>query len=126
MAKGGETAVLMQDEYGDMEEDGGETWIKDELELESGRLLHRVPVRYKTWGALNAAGDNVLVVCHALTGNGAHPVQAKASPHPNHAAHSQQRSVPRLSIGGFVAQWTLRHGGQRCSVQAELSTQTGF
>jgi homoserine O-acetyltransferase len=99
----------------------------DELQLESGRLLHRVPVRYKTWGALNAAGDNVLVVCHALTGNGA-LAQAKASQHPNHAAHSHQRSVGacRLSIGDFVGQWMLRHGGQRCSVQAELSTQTDF
>ena len=26
-------------------------------------------VRYKTYGKLNDAKDNVLVVCHALTGN---------------------------------------------------------
>lgn len=26
-------------------------------------------VRYKTWGQLNAAKDNVMVVCHALSGN---------------------------------------------------------
>ncbi|KAF2034215.1 homoserine O-acetyltransferase [Setomelanomma holmii] len=38
--------------------------------LESGVVLIDVSVAYSTWGALNAAQDNVLVVCHALTGNG--------------------------------------------------------
>jgi homoserine O-acetyltransferase/O-succinyltransferase len=28
-----------------------------------------VQVRYNTYGSLNASRDNVLVVCHALTGN---------------------------------------------------------
>lgn len=85
MAKGDEALgsdVLMQDEYSsDMVADGGETWVMDRLRLESGRDLHRVPVRYKTWGTLNDAGDNVLVVCHALTGNGAraHGVQPAES-----------------------------------------------
>lgn len=37
--------------------------------LESGREIFRVPVAYKTWGELNASQDNVLVVCHALTGS---------------------------------------------------------
>lgn len=31
--------------------------------------LKQVEVRYNTFGELNAARDNVLVVCHALTGN---------------------------------------------------------
>ena len=40
-----------------------------ELTLESGRRLTDVPVAYDAWGELNAAGDNAVIVCHALTGN---------------------------------------------------------
>lgn len=37
--------------------------------FESGVELTDIPVAYKTWGKLNAAGDNCLVICHALTGS---------------------------------------------------------
>ena len=37
--------------------------------FESGETLQSAPVAYSTWGALNANRDNVLVVCHALTGS---------------------------------------------------------
>ncbi|SCU95280.1 LAMI_0F01816g1_1 [Lachancea mirantina] len=40
-----------------------------ELTLESGVTLQNFPIAYKTWGELNERGDNVLVVCHALTGS---------------------------------------------------------
>lgn len=40
-----------------------------ELELESGIKIHNFPIAYKTWGNLNATADNVLVICHALTGS---------------------------------------------------------
>ncbi len=37
--------------------------------LECGEALPDAPVAYKTWGRLNASCDNVVVVCHALTGD---------------------------------------------------------
>lgn len=40
-----------------------------ELTLDSGRTLADVPVAYDAWGELNAAGDNAVIVCHALTGS---------------------------------------------------------
>lgn len=39
------------------------------FELESGQTLRQAPVAFKTWGTLNASGDNVMVICHALSGS---------------------------------------------------------
>jgi len=43
--------------------------IIPEFTLESGVTLTNVPVAYKTWGRLNKAGDNAMIVCHALSGS---------------------------------------------------------
>ena len=40
-----------------------------QLRLESGIIINNFPIAYKTWGNLNETGDNVLVICHALTGS---------------------------------------------------------
>ncbi|KAI0785922.1 homoserine O-acetyltransferase [Abortiporus biennis] len=46
-----------------------ETLTLPTFTLESGRTLKQVPVAYKTWGKLNAARDNVMIICHAFTGS---------------------------------------------------------
>jgi len=39
------------------------------LILEGGGVLDDVTVAYRTWGSLDAAATNAVLVCHALTGN---------------------------------------------------------
>jgi homoserine O-acetyltransferase len=45
--------------------------------LDSGRTLDHVEIAYETWGELSPARDNVVVICHALTGD-----QFVADPNP--------------------------------------------
>jgi homoserine O-acetyltransferase len=40
-----------------------------EFSFECGATLFGVKLRYETWGRLNPSRDNVVVVCHALTGD---------------------------------------------------------
>jgi homoserine O-acetyltransferase len=39
------------------------------LVLDSGRVLHPVRIAYETYGTLSPARDNVILVCHALSGD---------------------------------------------------------
>lgn len=39
------------------------------LALESGAMLPGIEIAYRTWGRLNAAADNAVLVCHSLTGS---------------------------------------------------------
>jgi homoserine O-acetyltransferase len=49
----------------------------DGMALECGAMLPRLDVAYRTYGTLNAARTNAVLVCHALTGD-----QYVAEPHP--------------------------------------------
>ena len=39
-------------------------------DLELGGRINDVTLAYRTWGTLNAAGDNAVIILHALTGAG--------------------------------------------------------
>ncbi|MGC9959581.1 MAG: homoserine O-acetyltransferase, partial [Roseiarcus sp.] len=39
------------------------------LRMDSGATLAPLTIAYQTYGALNAAKSNALLVCHALTGD---------------------------------------------------------
>ena len=58
----------MKDEYGEMTADG-DSFIKKNFVLENQAVLPEAELRYQTYGTLNNERDNVLVICHALTGN---------------------------------------------------------
>ncbi len=46
-----------------------QVFFAGDVTLESGRTLKGVEVAYDTWGRLNDAADNAIVVCHSLTGD---------------------------------------------------------
>jgi homoserine O-acetyltransferase len=43
--------------------------LEEAVELECGVALDDVNVAYRSWGRLSTAGDNAVVICHALTGS---------------------------------------------------------
>src|SRR5215471_6236654 len=45
------------------------TYTFDQLPLQRGGLFGPITLAYETWGMLNAAGDNAVLITHALTGS---------------------------------------------------------
>lgn len=62
-----EQPVLDEGEVGFVEY---QDFVSDELfHFESGGSIPQLTLRYETYGRLNAAKDNAILICHALTGN---------------------------------------------------------
>lgn len=53
--------------------------LPDPLPLDGGRVLHPVRIAYETYGTLAPARDNVILVCHALSGD-AHAAGVTTTP----------------------------------------------
>ena len=71
----------MQGEAETAEEAGGAITFDAPLPLDSGGQLHGLEIAYRTWGRLNDARSNAILICHALTLDqhvrGAHPLTGK-------------------------------------------------
>ncbi len=65
--------------------------LPDPLLLECGRTLHPVRIAYETYGTLSPARDNVILVCHALSGDA-------------HAAGFAKTPPPESTRDGFRAE----------------------
>ena len=50
------------------------------LRLDCGRELHPIRIAYETYGTLSASRDNVILVCHALSGDAHAAGVAKTPP----------------------------------------------
>jgi homoserine O-acetyltransferase/O-succinyltransferase len=65
--------------------------LPDPLALRCGRTLHRVRIAYETYGTLAPSRDNVILVCHALSGDA-------------HAAGFAKTPPPESTRDGFAAE----------------------
>ena len=61
------------------------------VQLDCGRELHPIRIAYETYGALSPERDNVILVCHALSGDA-------------HAAGSTQAPTDESTRDGFAAE----------------------
>src|SRR6478735_59121 len=72
--------------------------LPDPVPLDCGRSLDRVRVAYETYGELSPARDNVILVCHALSGDahaaGTSATRVAASTRDGFAAEDRDGSTP--------------------------------
>ena len=68
--------------------------LPEPLVLDCGRTLHPVRIAYETYGTLSPARDNVILVCHALSGDAHAAGFAKTPPAGEHAGRLR---APRIA-----------------------------
>ena len=76
--------------------------LPEPVRLDCGRELHPVRVAYETYGTLSPARDNVILVCHALSGDA-------------HAAGVSQTPTDESTRDGFAAEDRDGYGGPGAS-----------
>ena len=69
----------LENDYGTRPESALNTYDAGSCTFETGAHLPAVTLGYETWGELNAAGDNAVLVAHALTGD-THVASSKKDP----------------------------------------------
>ena len=76
--------------------------LPDPVRLDCGRELHPVRVAYETYGTLSPRRDNVILVCHALSGD-AHAaglLQAAGQSTPRRVRRRGSRRHGRQGLAG--------------------------
>ena len=69
--------------------------LPEPVRLDCGRELHPVRVAYETYGTLSPRRDNVILVCHALSGDAHAAGFAKTPPDGEHARRVRRRGPRR-------------------------------
>ena len=72
--------------------------------LDCGRALHPIRVAYETYGRLSAARDNVILVCHALSGD-AHAAGFTSTPAPESTRDGFRADERDASSGKGLGWW---------------------
>src|SRR5262245_41742534 len=77
--------------------------LPEPVRLDCGRELHPVRVAYETYGALSPRRDNVILVCHALSGD-AHAAGFSKAP-PEHSTRDGFGAEDRDGAAGKALGW---------------------
>ena len=77
--------------------------LPEPLALDCGRMLHPIRVAYETYGTLSPARDNVILVCHALSGD-AHAAGVAKTP-PAESARDGFAAEDRDGAAGRALGW---------------------
>ena len=77
--------------------------LPEPVELDCGRSLHPIRVAYETYGTMSPARDNVILVCHALSGD-AHAAGFSKTP-PSEATRDGFAAEDRDGTSGRGLGW---------------------